>query len=119
MPLSTEVRTAVKTLLEPGEELRYLFPASVPTSANLLVAVTDRAIVLINTGLWSRDQPKSVHARYRRDLRLGPVDVSLIPVVRIGGLLLEVDDEYVAVVHAADAELAGGAGLPPDPLPGV
>jgi hypothetical protein len=32
-------------------------------------------------------------------------------------MILEVDEEYAAVVAAADAELDGSAGMPDDPFP--
>lgn len=41
---------------------------------------------------------------------------SLGPTVEIGDVLLEIDEEYVPVIRAADLELAG-ENLPRDPLP--
>jgi hypothetical protein len=41
------------------------------------------------------------------------------PDLSIGDLVLEIDEEYLAVVQAADAELDGPERLPPDPLPDV
>ncbi|WP_328603885.1 hypothetical protein OG943_27870 [Amycolatopsis sp. NBC_00345] len=55
-----------------------------------------------------------------RTTELGPVDVhpSLGPTVSFGGLVLEIDEEYVPAIRAADLE-RGGVGLPDDPLPGL
>jgi hypothetical protein len=41
----------------------------------------------------------------------------LAPTFTIGNLILETDEEYLAVVRAADAELSETDQLPPDPLP--
>ncbi len=41
----------------------------------------------------------------------------MAPTISIGDLVLEIDEEYLAVVQAADAELDATRRLPPDPLP--
>ena len=123
MPLASNVHDRVEALLEPGEELRYLFPASIPVGAwmvpHVLVAVTSRSIVVLYTGLLSATRPRGIQRRYPRDTRLGPVDLSLTPAIRIGSLLLEIDEDYVDMVHAADAELGEDVTAMPDPLPGA
>ena len=124
MPLSSEVRDRVRALLQPGEELRYLFPASsvglgraITGVAPFLVAVSDTSITVLSCEWLRRHRPASVWARYPRATRLGPVDTAMAPTLEIGDLLLEIDEEYLAVVQAADAELDGTDQLPPDPLP--
>ncbi len=123
MPIAPSVRASCQELLEPGEQIRYLFPATSAVmaigiaAAPFFVAVTDRAIVLI-TGKWlRRNRPDRVWERFPRKTRLGPLETSLGPAFHLGGMILEVDDEYAAVVTAADAELDGPAGMPDDPFP--
>jgi hypothetical protein len=121
VPVPSRVRERVRAFLEPGEEIRYLFPAMAlmgPHLGHFLVVVTDVSVTLVSTGGFSRTRPKSVWSRYPRDVRLGPVDTSAGPRFFLGGTYFEIDDEYVAVINAADAEAASADPLPPDPLPG-
>jgi hypothetical protein len=121
MPLGSAVRERVRALLPAGATIRYLFPASVTTSAlvvvHVLVVVTDAEILVLYTGFWSRTRPKSVWLRYQRQTRLGPVDTSATPEFSLGEYVFEIDGQYVPVVNAADAERGPAAALPPDPLP--
>ncbi|SHE99569.1 hypothetical protein [Streptoalloteichus hindustanus] len=127
MPLSRAVRDRVRAFLSADEEIRFLFPAtavSVGTAlgslvgmAGYLVAVTDRRIVVLAGSWFRRNRPVSLWTELPRATRLGPVDTSLTPTITVGGLVLETDEEYVPVIRAADAELAGVDCLPPDPLP--
>ncbi len=124
MPLSSEARDRVRAFLQPGEELRYLFPASsvglgqgITGVAPFLVAVSDTHITVLSCEWLRRHRPASVWARCPRATRLGPVDTSMAPTLEIGDLVLEIDEEYLAVVQAADAEFDGTDQLPPDPLP--
>ena len=124
MPLSSAARDRCRALLEQGEELRYAFPA---TSVGLgrwgvgvapfIVVVSDRHVTVLSCEWLRRDRPASVWARHPRATRLGPVDTSMAPTLELGNLVLEVDEEYLAVIRAADAELDDAGGLPPDPLP--
>jgi hypothetical protein len=124
MPLSSAVRDRARALLQPGEELRYLFPATsvalgrgLVGMAPFIVVVSDTSITVLSCEWLRRYRPASVWARYPRATRLGPVDTTMAPTLSIGDLVLEVDEEYLAVVQAADAELGGTDLLPPDPLP--
>jgi hypothetical protein len=124
MPLSSAARDRCRALLEPGEELCYAFPA---TSVGLggwgvgvapfIVVVSDRHVTVLSCEWLRRDRPATVWARHPRATRLGPVDTSMAPTLELGDLVLEVDEEYLPVVQAADAELDDAGGLPPDPLP--
>jgi hypothetical protein len=116
VPLSSEVRARVRAFLPPDDGVRFVFPAQVVMGTAVLIVVSDQAITVLSTGLRSRDRPKSVHAKYPRDVRIGPVDTHLIPEFTLRGVRYEVDEEYVPVINAADAELSIDA-LPPDPLP--
>lgn len=96
-----------------------MFPADIFGSTNpgVFFAVTRKTITILTTGYWSRKTPKSVVATTLRNHRLGPVETGTIPWFKFNGILYEIDDEYVAVVHAADAEIMRDAAKPEDPLP--
>lgn len=117
MPVSGAVRRAVADLL-PGEKIAYVFPATVPMSmsAYVVIAVSDKAITVFTTGYRSWTMPKSVLARYPRTTALGPVELSGGPNFWLDGVSYEVDEEYVSVVNAADAEISLVDLMPPDPL---
>jgi hypothetical protein len=123
MPLSTVVRERCRSFLSPSEELQYVFPGTSLWSgqsammSDFIIAVTNAKVTVLGCSLFRRNRPSSVWASYPRTTRLGPVELygSLPPTVTIGDLLLEIDEEYVSVVRAADAELADA--LPPDPFP--
>jgi hypothetical protein len=85
--------------------------------APFIVAVSDSHVTVLSCEWLRRHRPASVWARHPRATRLGPVDTSLAPTISIGNLVLEVDEEYLAVIQAADAELGGTGRLPPDPHP--
>lgn len=121
MPLSSEVRQRVRAFVPPEADVRYVFPASVMTSSLVvvyaLVVVTADEILVLYTGFWSRTRPKSVWLRFPRDTQLGPVDLASCPEFKLGEHVFEIDEQYVSVVNAADAERDPAACLPPDPLP--
>jgi hypothetical protein len=117
MPIPQALREQVKALLPEGDTIRYLVPAmSMPGGAHVIIVVSDHAVTVMYAGYFTRARAKSVVSRYARATRIGPVE-GMPPAIRLGGVVYEVDDEYHAVINAADAELAGGAGLPDDPLP--
>jgi len=118
------IRDRAKAFLRDGEEISYAVPASVPMpalrmSSHVIIIVGRSAITVLSTGFLSRTKIKGVLATYGRNTRLGPVDMSLTPMITLGGRCYEIDEEYVAVINAADAELRAGDALPPDPHPGL
>ncbi|RZQ60437.1 hypothetical protein [Amycolatopsis suaedae] len=120
MPVTSAIRRKIRAFLDPGDEIQYVFPADLRGSVtpSVLFVVTDRSITVLSTGLWSRRKPRSVLAVNPRNQRIGPVEVgSLTPWFEFNGMEYEVDDEYVAVVNAADADLRRRDAAPPDPLP--
>jgi hypothetical protein len=123
VPVPSSVRERIKPLLAPGDEIRYLFPAQhfpapmLQTVAHVIIAVSDAAITVVYSGYFSRSKPRSVLATYPRATHIGPVETKLVPTFTLRGLYYEIDEEYIAVVNAADAELAEGGAMPPDPLP--
>jgi hypothetical protein len=109
------VRDRCRTFIPPGEQLRYLIPGL--CGGQVFIAVSDTVITVIWGGLLRRDNPQSVTATHPRTTRIGPVDAgSLDPVVRLGSLTIEIDDEYIPVVAAADAEISAPDFPPPNLL---
>jgi hypothetical protein len=120
MPVGSAVWARVREFVPAGVSVHYVFPATAFTASSntlhVLVVITDRDILVLHTGLWSRTNPKSVWLRWNRDTRLGPVDTSMTPEFAVGENVFEIDDQYISVVNAVDAERDPAAG-PPDPLP--
>ena len=119
MPVSSATRSRIRKFLDPDEEIVYVFPADVlmSTDPSVIFVVTQRAIKILSTGMWSRKSPKSVVAELPRNTRIGPVEPQQIPYFNLSGLTYEIDEEYVAVVNAADSELTREGNGPSDPLP--
>lgn len=121
MPVSSAVRQRVRTFLQPGEDIRYVFPAAwvnpSPFVPSFIFVVTDVSVTVLSTGALNRTRPKSVWGRYPRDTRIGPVEMAPGPVFTFGRTVFEVNEEYVPVVNAADAEISSPDLLPEDPLP--
>ncbi|MFF5204664.1 hypothetical protein [Streptosporangium sp. NPDC000396] len=120
MPVSGAVRARCRALLPPGEDIRYVLPAlsaDSPGTAIFLIVITDRSIFVLSTRFFDRDMPTSVHATHARRTRLGPVEFAAGSAIELGGMVFEIDEEYAAVVRAADAEVFAPETLPPDPLP--
>ncbi|WP_433255482.1 hypothetical protein ACQPYK_14875 [Streptosporangium sp. CA-135522] len=120
MPVPAAVRARCRALLPPGEDMRYVLPAlsvGSPGMATFLIVVTDRSISVLSTKFFDQDAPTSVYATHARRTRLGPVEFSAGAAIELGGMVFEIDEEYAAVVCAADAEVFAPETLPPDPLP--
>ncbi len=118
MPVGSAVRDRCRTLLCDQGEIHYVFPAFSEGPAgtgNFLIVVTDTAISVLATRTLRTDRPVSVFAEFPRHTRLGPI----LPgnVLELGSMVFEFDEEYAAVVSAADAEIFAPESLPPDPLP--
>ncbi|HEU5156511.1 MAG TPA: hypothetical protein VFU43_05905 [Streptosporangiaceae bacterium] len=119
MPVPAVIRERCRAFLGLTSDISYIFPAAFPGGgAHFIFVVTDREVVVISSAMFTRTRPKSVWGRYPRDVRLGPVDVTGAGAFfELGGTSFEVDDEYVAVINAADAEVFSPDTLPQDPLP--
>lgn len=121
MPVPAEVRRSCQDLLDPGERIDYLVPVvlawlgSLPADVDCYVVVTDRRIAVLTGSRRRRGRPTEVNLQHPRSTRLGPVEFRPSPTFDLGSRSYEIDEEYVAAVHAADAELAGL--LPEDPFP--
>jgi hypothetical protein len=108
----------VTPLLEPGEQLQFVFTAQGgvnPWIGNCglvlravlvkprVVAVTDRAIVVMRAN-FNSTSPKTVLARLPRDSRIGPVK-GMWAKIKLGGEKLYVGRGWHKDVRAADALL--------------
>lgn len=85
--------------------------------AAFLIVITDRTIYLLSTKFFDRNAPTSVYATHTRRTRLGPLEFSAGAAIELGGMVFEIEEEYAAVISAADAEVFAPETLPPDPLP--
>ncbi|WP_409462864.1 hypothetical protein [Amycolatopsis sp. GA6-003] len=123
MPVSSKIRERCRGLLAEGDVVQYVFPATslmvtmMAAHRNFLVVVTDRHVTVLACSAFRRWKPVSVWAQLPRSTELGPVEThpSLGPTVSFGELVLEIDEEYVAVVRAADLERSEDC-LPKDPF---
>ncbi|WP_246148546.1 hypothetical protein [Nonomuraea turkmeniaca] len=77
--------------------------------------MTDASIAVLATRTLRSDRPVSVFVEFPRHTRLGPILPG--PIIQLGSMAFEFDEEYAAVVSAADAEIFAPETLPPDPLP--
>jgi hypothetical protein len=120
MPVSAVIRERCREVLGPDQDIRYVFPAtSMPPGLmmNFFVVVTDRSIVLLSARNFRRDQPSGVWGTYPRRTRLGPIESGAGSWFEFAGMMFEVDEEYIPVIAAADAEAFSPGDLPRDPLP--
>ncbi|TDE22904.1 hypothetical protein [Actinomadura sp. 6K520] len=118
MPVTRPLRERCREFLGIDGEIRYIFPAtSYGGGAGFIFVVTDDQIAVISTGAMSRSTPKTVWGSHPRGTRIGPVETGAGASFEFAGAVFEVDDEYVAVVNAADAEVFDRDSLPKDPLP--
>jgi hypothetical protein len=119
VPVPAVVRERCRAFLGLTDDILYIFPASLPgDGAHFVIIVAGSEVIVVATALFTRTKPKSVWGRYPRGVRIGPVDVTGAGAFfELGGTSFEVDDEYVAVINAADAEVFSRDSLPRDPLP--
>ncbi|TDC46597.1 hypothetical protein E1281_27600 [Actinomadura sp. KC345] len=118
MPVPRPLRERCREFLGIDAAIRYIFPAtSYGGGAGFIFVVTDDQVTVISTSLMSRSNPKTVWGSYPRGTRIGPLETGTGASFEFAGVVFEVDDEYVAVVNAADAEVFDRGSLPKDPLP--
>jgi hypothetical protein len=118
MPVPSPIRERLHDFIGLSEEIRYVFPASsVGGGAHFFFVITESAISVVTTGALSRTRPRSVWGTYPRRTRIGPVETGAGAFFEFATVHFEVDDEYIAVINAADAEIFDQDLLPEDPLP--
>jgi hypothetical protein len=118
MPVGSAVRERCRTLLGDQGKIHYVFPALAAWPAgtgHFLIVITDASIAVLATRTLRSDRPVAVFAEFPRQTRLGPILPG--PIIEVGSMAFEFDEEYAAVVSAADAEIFAPETLPPDPLP--
>lgn len=115
MPVSANVRERLRSYLDPDDEIRYLFPADVLMSAkpSVFVVVSRRAITVFSTSFRARKVPRSILTQFRER----PFSAQSTRRPRALRIPYEIDEEYVAVVNAADSEITSPQDFPHDPLP--
>lgn len=120
MPVPAQIRERCRAFLADDEEIHYLIPAvsvSRLGGGAFFIVITAATIRLIYGGMFRRDKPQSLWASYRRTKRLGPIQLDmLVPTITLGSLILEIDDEYLPVIAAADAEISAPDYPPPNLL---
>lgn len=121
MPVSANIRERLRAQLEPDDEIRHVFPADFLMSAkpSVFVVVSRKAITVFSTRFRSSEVPRSILTQFPRMTVLGPVDTASTPHFTAAGLTYEIDEEYVAVVNAGDAEVTSPQDFPRDPLPNL
>jgi hypothetical protein len=125
VPLSSKVRDRCRTYLGTDERIQYVIPGMslyvnrMRLRVGFLVMVTDRHVTLLACSRWSLHRPKQIWERLPRTTELGPLEIhpSLGPILSVGGIDMEIDEEYVSAVRAANLEIGDDA-LPEDPYPG-
>ena len=110
----TDPSVLVDELLRPGESVRYVIPVMAEIMGvftmspfETTIVVTDERIAVVTGGALRRNASARIDREFPRQTRLGPVDESLGPVITLGSVQYEIDDDAVPLVAAADAELDG------------
>lgn len=110
MSLSSYAREQARAFLQPGEDIRYVFPAASVwkdtsvRASRFIVVITDASVTILSAALLNRSKPKAVWARYPRNIAIELVQMAPGPVYRLRDLVFEVDEECVDVINAANAE---------------
>ncbi|MFE5642562.1 hypothetical protein [Rhodococcus sp. NPDC056516] len=86
---------------------------------SVFVVVSRKAITVFSTSFRSRKVPRSILTQFPGMTVLGPVDTASTPHFTAAGITYEIDEEYVAVVNAGDAEITSPQDFPRDPLPNL
>lgn len=118
MALRDKLRERVQPHLEPGEQIQAVFMAQTGPTPWLagaigaviymfiakykVVAVTDRAIVMLKAGAFSPSKPKEVLARLPRT-RIGKPEAKVWGKIELGGERHWVHRRFFGDIEAADA----------------
>jgi len=128
MALRDKLKHRSQALLEPDEQVQQVFLAQAGPNPNLLfitslisflssyrvVAVTDRAVVVLKAGMWRPSFPKEVLERLPRDTQIGPPSGALWSSTKLpGDKTTWVHRRFYKDVEAADA----GSAAEPPPVP--
>lgn len=123
VPLSSKVRDRCRPYLEGDEEIQYIIPGmslyvtGMKVRLGFLVMVTNRHVTLLSCSRLRINRPKQAWERLGRGTPLKvEIQPSLGPILTVGGVHMEIDEEYVSAARAANVEVTRDA-FPPDPLP--
>lgn len=140
MALQEKLRSRTAPYLEPGEEVRQVFMAEsgappwlffgillglgalvvVWLMRPLIIAVTDRSVVVFRATRFRVATPKELVARLPRQTRLGPVNAKLWAKLDLAGQRVWVHRRFFKEVQAADEPLlAPPSGAPAVPSTGA
>ena len=122
MAIRDKLERNVQPYLEPGETVQAIFPATAGPSPYFLVltgyllsfwmkwviiAVTDRRILILRASMLATTKPKEVLATLSRETQLGPVSGTYAK-ISLGGTRYYVHRRFHADLRTADtAALAG------------
>ncbi|MBN2112955.1 MAG: hypothetical protein JW785_02375 [Acidimicrobiia bacterium] len=129
MAIQDRIAAAAAAFLEPGEMVQTAFVAQTASSWWVLlgfvpflllnqyrcVVVTDRRILVLDSGRLTSTKPKAMIRALSRSTRIGPTQ-GLWYVTTNLGETLRVHKRFHRDIEAADAA-AGAAGPPPPPPP--
>jgi hypothetical protein len=129
MAIQDRIAAAAAPFLEPGETAQTAFVAQTASSWWILfgflpfllankyrcVVVTDRRILVLDSGKLASTKPRSVIRALPRSTRIGPFTAALWYVTGNLGETLHIAKRFQKDVEAADA--AAGATAPPPPPP--
>lgn len=133
MALRDKLAARVQPYLEPGEQVQQVFMAQTgphPFTLLLLyvfafwmryriVAVTDRAILVVKASLWRPSFPNELLARVPRQTQIGTKLSGFWGTGQLNGEKLFINKRFHKDVAAADAAAAGSAPAPAAPAPPV
>lgn len=140
MALQEKLKSRTAPYLEPGEEVRQVFMAEsgappwlffgillglgalvvIWLMRPLIIAVTDRSVVVLRATRFRVAAPKELVARLPRQTRLGPVNGKLWAKLDLAGQRVWVHRRFFKEVQAADAPLlAPPSGAPAMPSTGA
>jgi hypothetical protein len=123
MAIRDKMAERAQPFLEAGEQIRQVMMAQTGPSPYFaflsylilllmaqmrMIVVTDRAIVVLKASKMLSGRPKSLIARYPRNMPLGPVTGSLWTPVTLGGDRMWVHRRFHKDIRAADEEAGMG-----------
>lgn len=122
MAIRDKIRDKAQPQLQPGEQVQAVFAAQTTSQWLILlgyiiffiansyrcVVVTDRRIVVFDSGKLSQASPKTIVAEAPRSTRLGPPS-GLWHTVSIGGEDLKVHKRFHKDIEQADAQAGAAA----------
>jgi len=130
MAIRDKIARKASPFLEPGERIQNVMAAQTASQFLALlgllpfllanryrcVVVTDRRILVLDSGKWATAAPKSVVRTLPRTTRIGPPTGALWYVTGSLGETLRIHKRFHQDVVAADAPTGAGS-LPPPPPP--